>query len=138
MKKATLYFLFLIMLPLAVFSQTGSQSQPKLRYQNGFFNVKWELGQKDVTANEVQLHLDKTDTDASYNFKRARALEKQSAIFTILASAALIAGLSTKDEAAIAGYGTCIVFSSIGLGTSITSKKKYDKAVSIYNRKYGY
>ena len=136
--KKLLYVVSLSFICINLYAQTPTEKPPKLRYTTGFFNVKWELGDKDVNQKEVQLHLDKNDTDASYNFKRARALEKQSAIFLLLGTAALVTGLYVKEEAAIAGYGSAVVFSAIGLGTSISSKQKYDKATNLYNRKFGY
>ena len=136
--KKLLYVLSLSFICINLYAQTPTEKPPKLRYTTGFFNVKWELGDKDVNPHEVQLHLDKHDTDASYNFKRARSLEKQSVIFTLLGTTALLVGLSTKEETALASYGACIAFSITGLGTAISSKNKYEKAINLYNRKFGY
>ena len=136
------HFLLVTALLFSVFSYAQvTEKPPKIRYSTGFFSTKWEIGDKDKTPNEVQLHLDKYDNDASYNFKRARSLEKQTTIFLLLGTAGMAVGLFAgegNEEVALAGYGSAVVFYSISLGTIISSKKKYEKAVNGYNKKFGY
>lgn len=134
----TIITLSLLFMSVGLFSQTTAANPPKLRYTAGFFSTKWELGDKDVTLPEIQLHLNKNDNEAAYNFRRARALSAQSSVFSLLGAVGLLVGVFTDDATSIAGYGAGVVFSGISIGTGIASKNKYEKAVNGYNKKFGY
>lgn len=136
--KNLVTFIILLFVSFVTNAQNTTFPQPKVRYHTGFFNVKWELGDKDVEKTDIQLHLDKNDPEAGAMFKKAASLEKQSVLFTILSSASLIVGLATDDQASIAGYVGCGFFAIAGLGTSMASSNKYEKAIEHYNRKFGY
>lgn len=133
------HVLLAFILVFSVGIQLQAQSKPqKLRYSTGFFSSKWEIGDKDVKPNEVQLHLDKYDTDAAANFKKAKSLQLQTSIFSLLGSIGILVGALTEDETALVGYGSGVVFSGIAIGTGVASGKKYKKAMDGYNKKYGY
>lgn len=132
------FTLLLLVLPIILLCQNTETKPAKIRYSNGFFNTKWEIGDKDVVPKDVQLHLDKYDNEASFNFKRADALEKETLIFTLIGSVGMLVGVLAKDGTSLIGYSSAVVFYGLSLGTSISSKKKYDKAVNGYNKKFGY
>ena len=134
----TIITLSLLFMSVGLFSQTTAAKPPKLRYTTGFFSTKWELGDKDVTPPEIQLHLDKNDNEAAYNFRRARALSLQSSVFSLLGAVGILVGVFTDDTVSLVGYGAGVAFSGISIGTGIASKSKYDKAVNGYNKKFGY
>ena len=98
MKSILLAITLLFSLSLA---SQDTEKQPKLRYTTGFFNTKWELGDKDMSEKQVQLHLEKHDSDAYFNFRRAKSLETQTAWYLILGGAGTLGGAFKKDEAAL-------------------------------------
>jgi len=124
---------------LSLQAQTTTNTLPKIRYQEGFLSTKWELGDKDVKQPDIKLHLQKTNNDAFYQWRRADALEIQTVIWTVLATGGLVGGLLLKnDNAKLYSLGGAIGFGVIGLATGLTAGAKRKKAVNIYNKAAGY
>lgn len=116
-----------------------AQQQPKIRFEEGLFSTKWELGDKDVKQADIAAHLQKTNNDAYYQWRRADALETQTLIWTILATGSVVGALLVKEKAfKYGGFGGGVLFGSIALGTALASDSKRNKAVTIYNRFAGY
>lgn len=111
----------------------------KLRYSPRLLSTVYEIGDKDVHPNEVTLHLEKTSPKAYYEFKRGRALDLQSTIWSTVGSLGLIVGLYARENNVRAiGYGVGAIGFGVGLSTYIGSQTRIERAVNIYNREYGY
>jgi len=117
----------------------GQHDQPKLRMSSGFLSSKYELGDKDVSDEEVSLQLEKTCPAAFYDWKRANALSTQSTVWSVVSCAGLLTTLfAKKDNVVIGGAVVCLVGSGFAIGTILGESSKRDKAITAYNRQFGY
>lgn len=133
-------FFALILISATTWAHGQTDTIPeKLRYSQGFFSTKYELGDVDKTPQEITLHLEKTSPAAYYDWKRGRSLETQSAIWGLVGSlGTLTAILSDSNGAQIAGYGVGLIGYSVSLGTLFGAQAKTEKAINTYNKEYGY
>lgn len=130
--------LALLFFSVTLFCQTEVK-QPKLRYSAGFFTTKWELGDKDVTTKEVQSHLEKHSADAYHHWRKSETSGTTSIIFGVIAIGGLIVGMTSENEdTQLIGYGVTIGAGTVSLVSALVSHGHTEKAVTVYNRKYGY
>jgi len=127
---------------LAIFSAatlSAQNAQPKLRMSSGFLSTKYELGDKDVTPKQVAFQLEKNCPSAFYDWKRANALNTQSTVWSVVSLAGLLTTLFAKnDNAVIGGAVVTIVGAGFTIGTILGESSKRDKAITAYNRQFGY
>jgi len=136
--KRMAFTLLLLLIGMAGYSQSDTIPE-KLRYSVGFFSTQYELGDIDKSPEEITLHLGKTSPAAYYDWKRSRALNTQSNIWSIVGSVGVITGLLSQNNGVqIAGYGVGLVGYSVSLGTLLSSRAKTEKAINTYNAEYGY
>lgn len=136
--KQLFFALILISATTWVHGQTDTIPE-KLRYSQGFFSTKYELGDVDKTPQEITLHLEKTSPAAYYDWKRGRSLDTQSKIWALVGSLGTLTGLlSNNNGVQIAGYGVGVVGYSVSLGTLLGAQAKTEKAINTYNTEYGY
>ncbi len=129
---ATLLFCF------SLHGQTENKP-PKLRYTSGFFSTKWELGDKDVSEKEVRTHLEKHSSEAYHYWRKAEGNGKTSLVFSVIMLGGSIAGLvAEKDETKLIGYSVAAGAGIVTLVTTLSGSSNADKAVTTYNRKFGY
>lgn len=136
--KQLFFALLLISGSTWAYGQTDTIPE-KLRYTQGFFSTKYELGDVDKTPQEITLHLEKTSTAAYYDWKRARGLENQSAIWLLVGSVGALTGVIAKEPGVkIAGYGVGVLGYSVSLVQTFSAQAKTEKAINTYNSEYGY
>ena len=125
---------------LSAFGQTPAAKPAKLRYNPGFFSTRYELGDKDVKPPEIRLHLEKHDAAAYHLWRRADGARRSGWVWAAVAGAgALAAAFSDGDEAlAAGGWGVCAVGLTGTLVCDLNEKKRREKAIDTYNRKFGY
>ena len=134
-----LLVLILMLATASLNAQPNTSTLPKIRFQEGFFSTKWELGEKDVPEYEIGNHLQKHNNEAYYQWRRAKSLETQTVIYLLLASGGILTGALVKSDAGkIAGFSAGGAFAIISLGTAIGSGAKQKRAVNLYNRGAGY
>lgn len=113
--------------------------QPKLRYNVGFFSVQYELGDQDVTSAQVLDHLQDTNAEAYYLFRKSQSQSTTGTIFSIVGSAGLLVGLLSKNNTTkIIGYGGALVGSIVSLSFTLSSQANAERAVNTYNAAFGY
>lgn len=131
------YLLFPVL--IAAFSLQAQTQLPKIRLQKTFWSVKYELGDKDTKPAEIRTHLQKNNQDAYYLWRRADALQTQSLVWTTLGTLSMLVGiLADGDGAKLGGYGSAVLFYSVGLGTGLASNGKRQKSIDAYNKAAGY
>jgi len=127
---------------LAIFSAatlSAQNAQPKLRMSSGFLSTKYELGDKDVSPAEVSLHLEKNCPAAYYDWRRANSLDVQSAVWSVVTLGGFLTTLFAKKEKVVIGAAAVtIVGAGFEIGTIFSAKSKRDKAITAYNRQFGY
>lgn len=129
---------FVLLFSISLQSQTETKP-PKLRYTSGFFTTKWELGDKDVSEKEVRSHLEKHSSEAYHYWRKAEGNGKTALVFSIIMLGGFITGIvAEKDETQLIGYSVAAGAGIVTLITTLSSSKNADKAVTIYNRKFGY
>lgn len=124
----------------AAFGQTPAAKPEKLRYNVGFFSTRYELGNKDVKAREVRLHLEKHDAAAYHLWRRAEGASRAGLGWSLAGLAGALVGAFATDNAGVsaAGWGVCAVGLTGGLVCSLNEKKRRERAIDGYNRKFGY
>lgn len=128
-----------ILICVCLNAQVNTGNLPKIRYQEGFLNTRWELGDKDVRAGEIRLHLQKNNQEAFYQWRRSDALDVQTVVWALLCAGAGVGAVLLKDDKPkLAALGGCVLFGGIGLVTGLTAGSKRKKAVTLYNRTAGY
>lgn len=134
--------LILLILLIAFWSITaGAQdTKPgKFRINSGFLSEKYEIGDTDATKQEVNLHLDKFDTQASNLFRRGSKLQTNASLWILAGSASLLgAVLSDKPSTSLAWGVSAVTCSGIGLVMELQGGSKKRNSVSLYNHKFGY
>lgn len=117
---------------------------PKIRASAGFLTTHWELGEKDVKQPDIRLHLEKHNTEAYYQFRRAEGLDVQGTIWMIVGLGASIVTLtqSLKDDpnrtVGISAAGIGVVSYTAAIICYSIGGVKQRKAIDIYNRAAGY
>lgn len=135
--KKNVVTIFLVLCAVAVFGQTDKQ--PKLRITPGFLSDRFELGDKDVSRSDVQLHLNKTHEGASVLWKQSKSQGTTGSVFSLVGSAFLVGTLLAKSTEAKLGLAVGSVISySFSIGFSISGNNKQQRAKDMYNLKYGY
>lgn len=130
---------FISTMMLLTFSAFCQQSQPKVRYTQGFFNTRYEIGDNDADEKTVLAHFEKTHPAAYYDFKRGMALDVQSTVSGVIGSAGLLIGIFSKKSGARAvGYGLGAVGYTYSLVVTFGAKAKKESAINAYNKNFGY
>lgn len=133
-----LFLLTILFLPLFVTAQTETKP-PKLRIEPSFLNTKYELGDKTTPKKEVALHLKQYETDAYIKWKSADKAEVNSLVWSVLGLTALIVGLTAEEpESQLVWIGGAAGAEIISLVCTFNGKSRRQKAIDIYNTKYGY
>lgn len=126
------------LLPAVAMGQNDTKP-PKLRIEPSFLNTKYELGDKTTPAKEVGLHLKKYEPDAYIKWKAADRADNSTLIFMLLGTVGMLVGIAADEpEVQLAGYGAAVVGYSISLGAGISGKSRRQKAIDLYNTKFGY
>jgi hypothetical protein len=130
--------LLLITLSLPFFLH--AQDKPgKIRVQQGFLSTKYEIGDKTTPAKQVALHLKNYEPDAYLKWKLADRAGTQSLVWSFVGLTGSLIGLFAEDtNIKVFGWSTGLVGASISLIAGISSSSRRDKAIDIYNRKFGY
>lgn len=139
----TLFMKYLLFLASFIFiSTTNAQTDtkpPKLRIEPGFLSTRYELGDKTTPEKQVALHLKQYEPDAYIKWKDADRAASSSLLWSIIGLGGILVGvLAEEPETRLAGYGVGVVGTSMTLITSISEKTRRQKAIDIYNTKYGY
>ncbi len=138
-------FLILLALVACITVPLSAQDKlPKIRYTQGFWTDRYELGEKDVKKPDIRLHLQKHNNEAYYQFRRSESLEVQGVIWMLvgsIGSAVAIIGATKNDPnvplvASAAGVGV-IGYTATIICFSVASGKN-QKAIDLYNRAAGY
>lgn len=112
---------------------------PKLRIEKTFFSTRYELGDKTTPSKDVALHLKKHESDAYIKWKSADRAGNNGLFWAVVGlTGSLVGLLAEKPEYQLAGIGVGLV----GVGTAIilenNEKVRRQKAIDIYNTKFGY
>lgn len=133
--KKVLFFLALVCVSQSLFCQ----QQPKVRYSTGFFNTRYEIGDKDANEKTVLAHFEKTSPQSHYLFKRGMALDVQGTVSGVIGTTGLLIGLFSKKTAPqAAGYAIGAIGYSYSLIVTLGSQSKKEKAIDTYNQAFGY
>lgn len=139
MKNVLLLIAFLSAFSAHAQLTTNDVKPAKLRIAPRFLTTKYELGDKDIAHDDVQLHLEKHCADAYYDFKRAASKASVGNVAVTLGLAGFAVGLfASNDNTKLLGYTTALLGSSVGLIFTLNSAKKYESAIDKYNKKFGY
>lgn len=112
---------------------------PEIKYQEGFFSTKYQLGSQPVKAPDIRLHLEKSNAEAYHLWRKSEGQEDATAILLAVAAGALVGGVLAKDQTIkYAAFGGAGVFACISLYPALASGKNHKKAVQVYNRAAGY
>lgn len=130
--------LLALLFPLIMMAQTETKP-PKLRIEQGFLSTRYELGDKTTPSKDVALHLKQYESDAYIKWKDADRAITNELIWTIIGIGGGLVGLfSSEPENQLAGYGVGVVGFSAALVCNINGKSRRQKAIDIYNSKFGY
>jgi len=129
----------LLVLPGMIYAQSDSLKLPKLYVTEKTFSIGFELGDKEVSYNDVAPHLKLHNTEAYYLWRRQESNTVTSLVFSTIALAGGITGLVTKNDQ-LKGVAFSLALSSFAgsLLFDSAAKNKRTKAVSIYNKAAGY
>lgn len=112
---------------------------PKLRVNSGFLSTEYELGDKDVSAKDVRLHLEKANPEAYHQWRKSESNATTGLILTLGgAIATLVGATTTESTTGAAAYITAAGLYTGALIASISSGANQKKAVSTYNKFAGY
>lgn len=127
--------LILTALPFIFYAQN-----PKIRYQEGFFSTRYEIGDKDAKHNDVTLHLEKAATPQTYDlWKKGNRQENNAWIWIAVGSGGLLATILYPDsDTQIIGYSTAAVGYSTALVIGLNANKNQKRAIKDYNTANGY
>lgn len=138
-------FLILLAIVACVSVPMSAQNKlPKIRFTQGFFTDRYELGEKDVKKPDIRLHLQQHNNEAYYQFRRSESLSTQGTIWFVVGT---LASILVTTQALRSDPPLPIVVSAAGVGVvSYTaaivcysiSGSKNQKAIDIYNRAAGY
>ncbi len=134
------YLLMLISLFFVVFLSAQSEIKPpKLRIEPGLLYTKYELGDKTTPEKEIALHLKKHEPDAYLKWKAADRAGVNSIIWSVIGLGGMLVGLSSiEPENQVTGYTVGAIGCGMVLVTNFSEKAKRQRAIDIYNTKYGY
>lgn len=129
-----------ILFILMILATNAFTQNPKIRVQESFFSTNYEIGDKDATAKDVRLHLEKTGPAESYDlWQKGYKQQVNGNIFLGLGTAGLLVGLlAESDEAKLAGYMVGVIGSTTSLVFYLSSNKNGMNAIKKYNRANGY
>ena len=134
------YLLMLISLFFVVFLSAQSETKPpKLRIEPGLLYTKYELGDKTTPEKEIALHLKKHEPDAYLKWKAADRASINSLLWSVIGIGGMLVGfVSTEPETQLTGYTVGAIGGGMVLVTTLSEKAKRQRAIDIYNTKYGY
>jgi hypothetical protein len=137
MKKTALLLLFCALSVATIAQEAGKL--PKFRITTGFLTTKYELGDKDATDKEIQLHFQKTSPEAYYQWRRGESATKTTTVLMWCGVAASVVGLvAPSDEGKAAGWFTAAGIYTGALVASLSAGRRKEQARDIYNRAAGY
>ena len=121
-----------------LYAQTETKP-PKLRIEPGFLSTRYELGDKTTPHKDVALHLKKHEPDAYIKWKAADRAINNGLLWAIVGLGGSLVGIFAEEpEYRLAGLGIGVV----GIGATLilehTEKVRRQKAIDIYNTKFGY
>ena len=134
---------FILLALLCAFSsmaQTAATKPAKLRYNPGFFSVRYELGDKGVTGKDIRLHLEKHDAGAYHLWRRGDGARSAGWVWCGVAALGAIVGAATSTDTALpaAGWGVAAVGLTGVIVCDLNEKRRRERAIDTYNRKFGY
>lgn len=138
MKKNLILCSFLLLWCVsAAFAQI--QTPPKFRIVTGFERVDYLIGDKKVTASQVQLHLYQNNIEAAVLWKKSRHQAYNGLYCGILGFAGAVAAVYAPSRTGrIAGGAVAVTGFSGATICAIGSKMKKKRARDMYNTQYGY
>lgn len=138
--KHTMLLPLLAALSLCAANAFGQAAPPKLRYNPGFFSTRYELGDKDISARNITLHLEKHDAAAYHTWQRANDARKAGWVWCGVAALGAVVGAFSSTDTVLpaAGWGVAAVGLTGVLVCDLNEKKRRERAIDGYNRKYGY
>lgn len=138
--KNALLLIFLFFAASATAQLTANDPKPaKLRMTPRFLTTKFEIGDKDVKHDDVQLHLEKHCAEAYYDFRRASTKASTGNVCLAVSLVGLAGGFFAQDNSTkLVCYTTALLGSSVGLVFALNSAKKYESSIDTYNKKFGY
>ena len=134
------YLLMLISLLCVSFLNAQTETKPpKLRIEPSFLHTRYELGEKTTPEKEVALHLKKHEPDAYLKWKAADRASVNGLIWSVVGLGGMLVGLSSiEPETQLTGYTVGAIGFGMVLVTNFSEKAKRQRAIDIYNTKYGY
>ncbi len=121
-----------------LYAQTESKP-PKLRIEHSFFSTRYELGDKTTPHKDVALHLKKHEPDAYIKWKAADRASINGLLWSIVGLGGIVVGVaSSESETQLAGYTVGAIGFGMVLITDFSEKAKRQRAIDIYNTKFGY
>lgn len=134
----TILLAFALLFSFCSFAQNNSKP-PKLRVYSSVFSTKYELGDKTVKSKDVRLHLEKTSPEAYYKWRKAENASTTALVFSVAGLGAVIYAVTAKESNnQVIGYGAASASFLVSLAAILSSGARQEKAVDIYNNKYGY
>jgi len=134
----TILLAFALLFSFCLSAQDTSKP-PKLRVYSSTFSTKYELGDKTIKAKDVRLHLEKNSPEAYYQWRKAESASTTALVFSVAGLGAVLYAVTANDSnQQIIGYGTASAAFLVSLAATLSSGARQEKAVDIYNNKYGY
>jgi len=129
-----------ILIVSMLFATTAFTQNQKIRVQESFFSTNYEIGDKDATATDIKLHLEKTGPAEAYSlWQRGHKQEINGTIWLGIGTAGMLLGLlAENDDAQLIGYTGAAVAYTTSLIFYINSGKNQGKAIKNYNKANGY
>lgn len=128
-------FLFFALLFISALSiQAQDFPREKVRYSVGMFTSSFEIGDQEVTEDQLISHFKHYDTNAYSLVNKARSQAKTANILLLTGSAGLLLGLLSKSTSAqIGGYGAAVASYSGALVFALSSGNNLDQSITTYN-----
>jgi len=129
----------LLVLPGLIYAQSDSLKLPKLYVTEKPLFVGFELGDKEVSFNDIAPHLKLHNTDAYYLWRRQESNLTTGLVFSVITIAGGVTGLVSKNSQVKGLAWSAALLSVTGtVGFNSLAKSKRTKAVTMYNQGAGY
>lgn len=131
--------IFILALSLLPFLSAAQTTTPKIRIEERMFSTRYEIGDKTTNAKDLALHLKKHDADAYIKWASANRSDRNALLWSIVGLGGVLVGVLSEEQTTQAGgYLVGALGTVFSIGYSIGAKHKREKAIDIYNRRYGY
>jgi hypothetical protein len=96
--KKTALLITICLFCATTWAQDTTTHLPKFRITKGVLSTKYELGDKDVDAKQVRIHLEKHSPESYYQWRKAESATTTAAVLLVVGLGCGIGALVSSDQ----------------------------------------